>query len=937
MKKIALYKFLVVIFFMAFSYTIQAQKIPLDPAVRTGKLPNGFTYFIRHNEEPKKMAELYLVNKVGSVLEDNDQRGLAHFMEHMNFNGTINYPKNSLVDYLQKIGVRFGADLNAYTSFDETIYQLPIPVSDPKIYENGLLIMRDWAQNATLDSAEIEKERGVVLEEERLGKGAEDRLSKQFLPVILNHARYAERLPIGLDSVLTTFSASTIKRFQHDWYRPDLQALIIVGDVNVDETERMIKKLFSDLKNPENERERPQYSVPLFHKDKFLALTDREATQTEISLMFLHNGGHVETEQNYLGEIKQGMLNQLLNQRRRNISVKDKDPAYLTRDASINSFIGGLKTLAVTASAKKNRLNEAFVQTWRMIEQVRRYGFLQAELDRVKIDYLASLDIAVKEKEKTTSLAYVTEYQNLFLHQAASPGIVWEAKFIKDQLANITLAQINEVFNEYLASLDKNIIITAPEDQKANLPDSVTVFTWIKAVTNEVIPPYKEETNKSPLLSTTPKPGKVVSTETIPELGITIYRLSNGVKVIMKPTAFKNDQIGFAGFSEGGTSLYSHNDFLVSANAANLIERMGYGSFNPVELSAKLTGKSVASSFSVTDRNQLISGYSTPQDLETALQLTYLKFTAPRKDSVLFHNSISRGLAYFENRSNDPGSVFADTIGYVLNNYSERGKPMTGERLQEISLGRTMEIYKERFADASGFTFIFVGNFTPKILKPLLEKYLGALPSLNKNEKAKNNVNYPAEGKIVKRVYKGKEDKATVRIFFNGDCTYSPQRSLEAQALSEILQIKITQHLREEASEVYSPQAQAELTKYPRGRFTLMVAFGCAPKNVEHLIAMVEKEMQTIIQNGPTAEDLQKFKAEQVKTIELNLKTNDFWLNYLLEQSVLSENMSAVLDLQQDIDKLDVQTLKRAAAVYFTARSQITFELLPESEKPTSK
>jgi zinc protease len=908
-----------------------AQSIPLDKQVRTGKLSNGFTYYIRHNEEPQKRVELYLINKVGSVLEDEDQQGLAHFMEHMNFNGTKHFPKNELIDYLQKAGVRFGADLNAYTSFDETVYQLPIPTDNASMFSKGLKIMRDWAQEATLDPKEINAERGVVLEEERLGKGANDRMKRQYLPVLLNHSRYADRLPIGKDEVLTNFKPDVIKRFHHDWYRPDLQALIIVGDVNVDDAERMVKEKFSDLKNPVQERKRTEYTMPLAGVSQFKVVTDKEETSTSLEVLFKHRTKKLKTEQDYLTSIKKSLFNEMLNNRKTADLAKENNPAFTGVSIGIGGLLGNVDMLSFSVSAKPARLQQSFEQAWTVFERVKKYGFSDVELNRAKQNYLRQLQSSLSEQGKTASVSYVKEYQSLFLNDEASPGIAWEYRFSKGQIPAITLADINNLMQEYLSSRDIDVIVSAPEKDKNTLPDSVAVQKWIHKINTTDIKPFQEDPINEHLLTNVPNTGKLISKKEIPALGITQLTFNNGVKVILKPTDFKNDQIIYGAFSPGGTSLYDGSDYDVAANAGGLISRMGLGKLNPVQLSEVMTGKVAASGANIGPRSSTIRASASSQDLESALQLTYLEFTAPRKDTTLFKTTMDGAIAGLANRYADPNQVFADTISYVQGNYNYRSAAPTAERLSKITLNRAYDIYKENFADASGFTFVFVGNFAPESITPLLVKYLGSLPSANKSVRARDlGIHIPA-GKISKKVYKGTENKATVRMVLSGSYIYSPLANLELKALGDILQIKILQQLREAEGEVYSPQVQTAYNKLPQNRFAINIAFGCAPKNADHLISLVERELTRLREQGPEVEDILKFKASYEKNLELALKDNAFWLNYLLSQYENGESELEIQGTQNQLAKITVAALKQSAQVFLSGKNEIIFELLPES------
>lgn len=909
-----------------------AQVIPLDPAVRSGKLPNGFTYYIRKNDEPKKRVQLYLVNNIGSILEDDDQQGLAHFMEHMNFNGTKNFPKNELVDYLQKAGVRFGADLNAHTGTDETVYQLPIPTDDPTLLGNGLKIMRDWAQEALLDPKEIESERGVILEEERLGKGAKDRMARQYYPMMLNHSRYASRLPIGIDSILINFKPATIRRFYHDWYRPDLQALIVVGDVDVNAVEKLIKAHFSDLKTPENERPRIAYTIPLTGRNRFLAVTDKEMSGTTFQIMYKRKAHELKTEADYLQMMKTSLFGQMIASRRFSEISRLNNSAYTNMGMSIQPLLGGAEAFVFNVEAKEGQLPQAFTQSWSFLEKLKRFGFTQQEMDQAKKSYLRSFDNALAEKDKTASVNFVKEYQDLYLHGLAAPGIEWENAFVKKHIEEIGLTDINAVLKDQLSETNHDVLILAPEKDKSSLPDSSTVAAWIDAAAKAPLQPFKDEKVNGKLLASLPVPGKVIEKKTIPGIGVTTLRLSNGISVILKPTDFKNNQILFRGFSPGGTSLYDDAEYDNAANAAALISRFGLGKFNPSQLSQVLNDKVMGVTANIGLRSQTINGSSSVADLETALQVAYLQFTQPRKDTLLFKNILNTSKDGIRNRHTDPASVFTDTINRVMGNYSYRFSPPSIEKLDKISLDQIYSIYKDRFADASGFTFVFTGSFNPDTIIPLIEQYLGSLPALNRHEKARDlGIHIPA-GQLVKKVYKGTENKATVRLVYSGAYSYSPENNQLLNALGEVLQIKVLQHLREAEGEVYAPQVQTSFAKYPKSRFALVVSFGCAPKNADHLIEAVAQEMDNIRKQGILPEDIQKYKASYTKNVELALKDNTYWLNYLAGQYENGENVLEVLDAEKTLAKVTPENLKKAAAVFLKADNRIQFILLPEQD-----
>jgi zinc protease len=908
-----------------------ADVIPLDPAVRTGKLPNGFTYYIRKNIEPKNRVQLYLANKIGSIMENDNQRGLAHFMEHMGFNGTKNFPKNDLVNYLQKAGVRFGADLNAYTSFDETVYQLPIPSDDPEVLKNGIQIMRDWAQDATLDVAEIDKERGVVLEEKRLGKGAQQRMQDQYLPMLFNNSRYSDRLPIGTEEVLKNFSAETIKQFYQDWYRPDLQALIVVGDIDVDAMEQTIKAKFSDLKNPAKPRQRTQYSISLLNKNQFMAVTDKEFPVSVAQVMIKHPETKLITTNDYKNSILRSLFNSMIGNRFADMS-KQADPPFLQAGANISGFLAGLDMYNVFVVAKPGEMERGFKSILTETERVQRFGFTQTELDRAKQSYLTNMESSFKEKDKTPSESLVNEYLRHFLEQEASPGIEYEFKMANSMIGEINLSDVNGLAKKYITDVNRDVIMMGPEKDKANLPDEAKIESWISSAKTSDISAYVDQVSNKPLLSAKLSGGKVTSESKIPELGITEFKLSNGIKVILKPTDFKNDEISFSAFSAGGTSLYSDADFQSALYATTIIRNGGLGDFNSVQLPKLLTGKKAAVFPYLTDRFEGLSGSTSPKDIETALQLTYLYFTQPRKDAETFKGLIAQQKGGLANRGNDPNSVFADSVAAILGNYNVRRTGPSIEKINQVSLDRAFEIYKDRFADASDFTFIFVGNFKPEEFKPLLEQYLGSLPSTNRKETAKElGIQIPG-GKIDKKIYKGQEPKASVRLVFSGDYTWSEKHNNQLDALGSVLTIKLIERLREDEGGVYGVGARASYTKFPKGRYTFNISFGCAPENVEKLISSTLDEINKIRVNGALASDIEKFIAEETRSTETQLKDNGFWLGYLTNQLQNEEDPKQVLTYLESLKELNPEALKATAQYRLSPDNFIRMVLLPEKK-----
>ncbi|MFT3934543.1 MAG: insulinase family protein [Chitinophagaceae bacterium] len=917
---------------LLFTATVSiAQPLPLDTAVRTGVLPNGFTYYIRKNTEPAQRVQLWLVNKVGSVLENNNQRGLAHFMEHMSFNGTKHYPKNTLVEYLQKSGVRFGADLNAYTSFDETVYQLPLPSDDPDLLHNGLQIMRDWAKGATLDPKEINDERGVVLEEKRLGKGAGERMQQKYLPVLLNHSRYADRVPIGTENILTTFQRNALLDFYNDWYRPNLQALIVVGDINVDAIEADIKKMFGDLVNPVAPKPRIKYTVPLSGKNQFIAVTDKENPDLVLQVLIKQKAHSLITAADYYETIQRGIFNQLLAARMEALA-QQSNPPFLEAVASMDDLLGGLDAFTVTVVAKPGLLEKSTKVVWAEVERVKKYGFNQSELDRAKVNYLNSLQSALKEKDKRNSQELVEEYTRLFLKQEASPGIEREAAMTEQYLPGLSLTQVNGLISHYIKSVDRDIIIMAPQSAMASLPKEPTVNGWLLAAAKN-LQPFKDDFAATALIDGKLVPGKVTKENNLAALGITEWYLSNGARVLLKPTNFKNEEIRFQAFSTGGSSLYPDSLYQSAAAAAGIVDASGISHFSPTDLPKLLAGKTIELQPYISERAQGMSGSTTPKDLEATLQLMHLYFTSPRKDTAVFNNLIAQSETMITNRYTEPDNVFTDTVNAILSSHAYRRSAPTIDKLHQINLDTVMSIYKQRFANAGAFTFLFVGNFNIDSIRSPIEEYIGSLPGTATTEAARDLGIRPPTGTLTTIVRKGSEDKATVRIVIGGDYDYAPANNIQLLALGEILQFKVTDRLREKEGGAYSPGVRTSYTKLPTGRYSFTIVFGCAPANVDKLVAAAKDEIAQLQANGATDADITKFTTEQTRQYELQLKSNGFWLGNLGARLENGDDLNGILGFKDRLKLVTTSSVKQAANQYLNNGNFLQFVLLPEKTK----
>jgi zinc protease len=905
--------------------------LPLDPAVRTGKLANGFTYFIRHNKTPEKRVVFYLVNKVGSVLEKEDQRGLAHFLEHMNFNGTTHYPKNELISYLEKSGVTFGADLNAYTNFDETVYQLPLPSDNPELLKNGLQIMRDWAHGALLEPAEIDKERGVILEEKRMRSGYDQRLMEKSLPFSLNNSIYSRRIPIGTEQVLTTFKPLQIKSFYDQWYRPDLQALIVVGDVDAAQMEKSVRALFSDLRNPVHEQVRLKTSIPLTGKKQFLSYTDAEAPDSRIMISYKFRSPQLRTASDYRAKMLRSLIDQLLAFRFNELNQRASVP-YSQADAGTGNYLADLDVFNFNIILKPQRAESGFKSAFTEMERIGRYGFTATELNRVEKTYLAGIKALMMEKDKNTSANYVEEYVNYFLNQEAAPGIDAEYKMINSYLPGISLAEVNSTMAGFLLLPDLDVILTGPKTASGELPDQATLNTWCDDVKNSNIGPYVENVPVTAFVKDEPLPGRIIDESAANTLNTVIYKLNNGVRLVLKQTDFKNDGVLFYSYKKGGTSVASDKDYRTATNAAALVKAGGVANLTATQLGELLSSKKLAVSPYINELYEGFSGSFGAEDMKMALQLIYQYHINPGKDTAVFNNILANAKIAVVNRHNDPEAVFSDTVNAVLGNHSIRRTPPTLQDISGIDQDKALAFYKERFHNVNGETFVFVGNFNRDSLLRYCKTYIGSLPSdTGSAESFKDLHIIIPPGKAAYIVTKGKEAKSEVKLVFSGNYDYSLGNNLQLQALGAILEFRLLERLRESEGGIYTPDAGATFAKYPSQRYSITVNFTCAPRNTDKLIQATMEEIENLKTKGISALDLEKFKAETLRNNELRVKTDGYWLSYLVRQMSNNENLTEASQVVSMVNSLDWDTLQKAAKKYLGGGNLQRFILNPEN------
>ncbi|MFC2138833.1 M16 family metallopeptidase, partial [Bacteroidota bacterium] len=847
MKKIILFQ---LIAFLAINLSSQQKlnledKLPVDSNIKIGKLDNGLTYYVRQNKLPEKRVEMRLVINAGSLQETENQLGLAHFVEHMCFSGTKNFEKNELVNFLEKMGIKFGAELNAYTTFGETVYKLYIPSDKAGLIDTAFMVLEDWASNVSFDNEEIDKERRVIVEEWRLGLGANERMMQEYIPVILKDSRYAKRLPIGAMEIVENCHYDTLVQFYKDWYRPDLTAVIVVGDIEIDDMEDKIKQHFAHLQNPEESKERMEYPIPDNVEPLVSIVTDKEATYSLVQFFIKHKKYDEININDYRMLLMQRLYNQMLNTRFGEI-MQDPEAPFLYANSTYSGFLGRSKDAYFSfAVAKENEIINSLSKLLEENEKVKQFGFTESELEREKKELLTFYEKAIKEKDKTESKLYADEYKRNFLEQEPIPGIENEYNMAFQFVPGIQIGEINQLAKDWI--IDKNwaILITAPENDKIEIPTKDEVIAVIKESKEKEVMAYIDAASDEPLIDKVPKGSKITSIVKNDKFGYTEVIFKNRAKVILKPNFYKNDQILFLGSSPGGHSIYSDEDFISADFASDVMNQSGLGKFDMIGLQKKLAGNTAGLASYISEINEGVNGSCSPKDLETLLQLNYLQFTGIRVDTNAFKSYISRLENQVKFIDADPNYAFYDTLIKVTSNNHPRAYAAPNqEQINQIKLDKIVEIQKDRFADASDFFFVMVGNFEVDTLLPLLEKYIGGLPSIKRNETWKNvDPDFP-EGITKVEIQKGVEPKSRVAIVMNEEIEYSFDNAFNLSVLVDILAIKLRESMREDQGGVYGVRVSENIQKYPVNEFSISVSFGCSPDNVDSLVNTVFSEMK---------------------------------------------------------------------------------------------
>nr|WP_322625733.1 insulinase family protein [uncultured Flavobacterium sp.] len=933
MKKISIWLLLAAPAFMYAQENLSTTTIPLDPAVRTGKLKNGLTYYIRKNAKPENKVDLRLVVNAGSLMEDDDQQGLAHFMEHMNFNGTKRFPKNKLVDYLQSIGVKFGQHLNAYTSFDETVYFLPIPSDDAGKLEKGFQILEDWAFNAVLTPEEIDKERGVVLEEYRLGLGANDRMEKRFLPKVLYKSHYAERLPIGKKDILEKFKYETLTRFYKDWYRPDLMAVIVVGDIDVAAMEKKIKDHFESYKNPTNERPRLTYDLPN-HAETFVCIeTDKEASSSDVNISYKdkEKAKPTVTVADFRKDQLESLFSSMLNNRLQEYSNNANPPftyGYTYHGGGWARDKEAYQSFAMTQETKQLDALRTLVNE---NQRVKKFGFSAQELERAKQELLSYAESGYNEREKTESENFVWKYQSNFLEKSAAPSIEWSYEMKKKLYPTIKVEEVNALINGFIHDDNRIVVFTGPEKDGLKKPTEAEVLSIINAPDTDITAYVDTEIAKS-LLRNEPKAGSIAKTEKNDKLGTTVLTLSNGVKVTYKKTDFKNDEIIMEAASRGGTNLYSADEYRKIRWASSAVDEAGFSGLKKNDINKFMTGKIANVYPYVYTVGEGMGGSTTPKDMEYMFQMIYAYFTDINYDPEAFDTYKQKQSAFYDNMMREPNYYFTQELSALLNKDNPRffGVVPDQKAWAATDYKLAYDKFKERFANAADFEFFFVGNIDEAKFNEYVTKYLASLPATSAPKEKTVDTGFRPKKEDIKKIFnKGTEPKSSVRISYFGETKYDEKEALAMEALGEILTIKLVEQLRETESGVYGIRAYGYLGKVPYGQYGFNISFPCGPENAEKLTTSALNELQKIVDKGPEAKDLSKFKEAELLEYKKNLKENQFWLNTFSNAYALETSADGILKKEEKIKALTAKEIQAVAKKYI-GKDKIVGILMPE-------
>ncbi len=909
------------------------QLMPVDPEVTVGTLPNGLKYYVRPNPRPARRIELRLVVKAGSVLEDPDQLGLAHFVEHMQFEGSQHFPRGSINAFLASLGIGLGPDANAETSYDETEYTLRVPSDVPGVLDRAMLVLEDFARGATFDPEAIERQRGIVLSEWRLRQGAVERTRDKVRRAQLAGSRYAARSPIGDPDVIQRAQREQLVRFYRDWYRPNLMAVIVVGDVDRDAAVATIKERFAPLTNPSPQRPRLAFDVPERPGTSYAVIADKESTATSVSVSNLRPARRQDTVGGYRQIMMDRLLGDMLDARLSELSQAG-NPPFLDVAAGRQLFDTPRTRdeVVLQALVPNDGVPRGLETMISEMQRVLRFGFTATELARAKQATMLSYERSVTASPDRESQSRADEYTRNFLQNEALPTIWQELAFHRRFLPGITLAEVNALAVQWFPPQNRLVIVTAPEAPGVTLPDRAQLAAVVRRAAARPVTRYVDVSADQMLLPAPPMPGSIVKVTERPEAGITEWALSNGATVVLKPTTLKEDQILFRAFAPGGTSLASDADFVPARVASYVIPAGGVGRFNPIALNRVLNGKAVAVAPFIGEINQGMAGGSTPQDLETFFQLLYLRFREPRADQTAFASAAVQARGLLANQAASPDVAFRQTIEATLSGGHPRRAPETLESVGQWDLARSMAFYKARFSDASRFTFVFVGSFTPETLRPLVETYVASLPATRMPETWRDTGIGPPAGVVEKTIEKGVAPKSQVSLVFSGPFVHDDEHRLAIRAMTLILQSRLFDTIRQELGATYSIEAEQRTQKFPKPEYRIRIEWTCDPAQTASLVRRVFDEIRFVRNIRLTRDQVERLQVAMLRDFEQDSQENGYLLNEIVRRYEEGEagNVGAVFTLPRRITALTAGAVEQAARTYLDTSRYVQVTLMPE-------
>lgn len=914
----------------------QMPPIPVDKDVRIGKLDNGLTYYIRKNSLPANRADFYIAQKVGSIQEEENQRGLAHFLEHMCFNGTTHFPGDALKQYLERIGVKFGENLNAYTSIDETVYNISnVPVTTPGAIDSCLLILHDWSNDLTLDPKEIDKERGVINEEWRTRMSATQRFQEKMLPIMFEGTKYAHCFPIGTMDVIMNFKAQTLRDYYEKWYRPDLQGIVVVGDIDLDAIEAQIKKMFSDIPAQPNAVKREYYPVNDNKEPIILIHQDKEQPNIQ-AIIFNKHEATPDDQKDNMGYLVQNyatnLITKMLNARLNELAQTAIPPYIYAGSYDGNFFVAKTKdAFTGIVVCKEDAIENGIITLLRETERARQFGFTETEYNRARAEYLRQLESAYNERDKRKNEEYVNEYVRHFLDNEPIPGIENEYTIINQIAPAIPVTVLNQIMQELVTDSNQVVAILAPQKEGLKMPTEDDIKQILKDIKAEKLAAYVDKVSDEPLMKEAPKGGKIVSEKTDDLFDATLLTLSNGVKVIIKKTDFKADEIRMKGVSLGGSSLFPTSE-IININGLDAVGVGGLGNFSAVDLEKVLAGKKASVSYGIGDKTEAVNGSCSPKDFETMMQLTYLTFTAPRRDNDAFASYKSRNKAALQNMEMNPQVAFSDSVQAGMYMNHPRKVRVKADMIDQMDYDKILSMYNDRFKDASDFTFIFVGNVDVEQMKPLIQEYLGSLPTTNRKESFTDNKIEMRQG-VYKNEFIRKQEttKASNFVLLSGNCKYDLKNNILLDMTSQILDLVYTAKVREDEGGTYGVYVGNQLIKYPKEKAIIQIIFDTAPEKREKLMKIIFAELENITKIGPSEVDLNKVKEFMLKKHTENLKENRYWLNSIDEY--LFTGMNPIKDFAQVVSSITIKDIQKFADDLFKQKNEIEVSMISPEEK----